>query len=237
MRDRYSNLVRAVHVVKITTLHVAVLVMKNWIILWSISHTIMIEHTPKSWQKIFLLYAHKLKQCWLQPKKKYPPPSNSQTKKLNKTLVAPLRHYINKHQTGWLIYKYPLIYGRNTQVSRNTTTSSFFMVLIRKLFVEPMSRKARTAGKYSKYTPAQAQLMALESLKLLWTTSRESLAWKTIQLYDPKFKRKVIHMPGFQTRDWVCLDNFSIKREANTVTQNLSKNLVFKKMDLSQFSK
>lgn len=59
----------------------------------------------------------------------YRPQSNGRVERLNKTIVARLRHYVVKHQADWDQFMQPLAYVYNGQVYRSTGTTPFNLVL------------------------------------------------------------------------------------------------------------
>lgn len=61
----------------------------------------------------------------------YHPHTNGRAEKLNRTLIARLRHYTAEHQRDWDIFMQPLTYAYNRQVSRSIGTTPFGIVLLR----------------------------------------------------------------------------------------------------------
>lgn len=59
----------------------------------------------------------------------YHPQTNGQAERLNRILIARLRHYVAEHQHDWDIFMQPLAYTYNTLISRSTGLTSFSLVL------------------------------------------------------------------------------------------------------------
>lgn len=57
--------------------------------------------------------------------------ANRRAKRLNRTIVTRLRHYVAEHQRDQALYVQRLSYAYNTQAHRHTNTSPYTMVLSR----------------------------------------------------------------------------------------------------------
>lgn len=107
MTDRYSRLTRVVSVPEIPALHVAVVVLENWIVAYGIPNTIMTDNCSHFVASGFVALGA-VTGTKLITTTEYHSQSNGQVERFKKTLVARLQRYIVKHQTKWDTYVQPL---------------------------------------------------------------------------------------------------------------------------------
>lgn len=126
MTDRHSKLIQAVSVPKTTASNVLVVVLKNWVVPYSILSW-RTDSGPQFVSKIFAALCTSIGTN-LNTATEYHPQANGQVERFNKTLAARLPHFINKCRANWDVCVQPLTIVYNIYVNRTTNASLFSFV-------------------------------------------------------------------------------------------------------------
>ena len=93
----------------------------------------------------------------------YHPQTNGQVERLNRTILASLRHYVAEHPKDWDLFSDALTYAYNTQAHESTSVAPFESVLSRTPApldfeatpsIEPVSDEAQYHKKWTTYAKA-----------------------------------------------------------------------------------
>lgn len=173
MTDRYSKLTRGVPIPKNNASQDAVAVLEIWIILDGILDTIMMEHGLPFVPKLFAALCARI-ETKLITTMEYHPQAIHQVERCYTTLVARLRHYINKRQTNWETYKQPLSYGYSTQEHRAASSTLFSSALNRERHRALVREKTRASEQYGMMSSYFIKPKTLTNLRFLKRQAKEA---------------------------------------------------------------
>ena len=103
--------------------------MEHWIYAHGIPDDVPTDNGSKFTAKMFELTCTSL-GVKHPPTSTNHPQTNGQVERLNRTLVARLRHYEVDHQRNWHLFIQPLTYAYNTQVHKSTKQVPFGLALL-----------------------------------------------------------------------------------------------------------
>ena len=179
--DRFSKLVRAVPLKKVTASEVAKAFVHHWAFpygapIWLLS--------DKGKQFIAKLFRETYRMLGVQNlyTTTYHTLTNGQVERFNRTILASLRHYVSEHPKDWDLFSDALTYAYNTQALESTSVAPFELVLSRP--PAPLAFEA---------TPSIDSVSDEAQYHKKWTTYAKALtstARKEIQKRQLRYKRE-----------------------------------------------
>lgn len=163
MTDRYSKLTNAFSIIIFTAPVNVTIFLVHRIVSSRISNTVSSETGPEFVSKFFAALSV-LSKTKTVPSTDYHMPSNWLVKMYNKTLMAHLRHFINKRQTNLDLFDQPITKGYRAQLHLITQTSLFSLVTSQKLPRALVAQNA-TTNDSSQLCSTQAKLRVVERFR------------------------------------------------------------------------
>ena len=177
---RYSKLTRSIPLKRPNARSTARAFCENWAFVYDPPVTMLAENgghfTARFFQDVCLTMG--VRNLYTTT---YPPRTNGQTERFNRTIVSSLGHYVNSDQNDWNDYVTLPTYSYDTQTHRNTDLSPFDLVLTR-------TTPSLTMPPLSTLTGISAKEMKEEFLSLLRETfkmveHRENAAQQSYKEY------------------------------------------------------
>ena len=160
--DRFSKLVRTVPLKKVTASEVAKAFIHHWVFPDGAPVWLLSDNGKQVIAKLIRETCRMLgvKNLYTTT---YHPQTNGQVERLNRTILASLRHYVAEHAKDWDLFSDALTYAYNTQAHESTSVAPFELVLSRPPAplafeatpsIDPVSDEAQYQKKWTTYAKA-----------------------------------------------------------------------------------
>ena len=149
--DRFTKLVAAVPLARITAYAVAVAFCEAWVFKYGAPSTLLSDNGSQFASKLFQTVCQRL-GIDNRFTSAYHPQTNGQVERYNRTVLAMLRNYVNEHHDDWDRYISGVTYAYNCTVHRTTKTTPFELVLSRPPPTFTMNHDAHTPRRTSAAT-------------------------------------------------------------------------------------
>ena len=130
MSERFSKLTQVVPLRRIDAYTVAVAFVEAWVFKHGPPKTLIFDNGKRFSAKFFQAVCSLLGISNVFTST-YHPQTSGQVERYNRTILAMLRNYVNKHQNDWDRYATALTYSYNCHVHRSTNKTPFSLVLSR----------------------------------------------------------------------------------------------------------
>jgi transposase InsO family protein len=160
--DRFSKLIRTVHMRTITALGVAKAFCDAWVFSYGPPRYFLTDNGTQFNAKFFLSVCRELGIAKIFATA-YHPQTNGQVERFNRTIINSLRGYVERRQTDWDEYTSAITFGYNCRVHSSLNLAPFELILSRPpptLSVGPSEAEVQD-------TPASAKLRFISRVKEL----------------------------------------------------------------------
>ena len=199
--DRFTKLVAAVPLARITAYSVAVAFCEAWAFKYGPPATLLSDNGSQFASKLFQTVCQRF-GIDNRFTSAYHPQTNGQVERYNRTVLAMLRNYVNDHRDDWDRYISGVTYAYNNTVHRTTKTTPFELVLSR----PPPTFTLSHDGDSPRRTSAATKRDFLRRLEESITKANDSLR-KTQERYKRDFDKRVRRANRkLRTGDYVYLD-------------------------------